>query len=210
MATKIYLRLILLLAAALVLRLDITHRSMGVTNGYTLADIPVRLLDRTGENVPLTRFEIDLLSPDGGEVIQRRYGTNGTTVIWLAAVQSRSDWRVQHPPQICYIAQGWRIEEQSTRILHDMHARAYDIQHMLVNKDGDRRVVYYFYTDGKHWTSSYFRRVLYAFFDRAVYAQSITWSIIQISTPLSSADAEARVSAACLELFARADGHVER
>ena len=201
MATKIYLRLILLLAAALVLRLDITHRSMGVTNGYTLADIPVRLLDRTGENVPLTRFEIDLLSPDGGEVIQRRYGTNGTTVIWLAAVQSRSDWRVQHPPQICYIAQGWRIEDETPLTLRDRQGRTYGVQRMIVNRDDLRRLVYYFYTDGRHWTSSFLSRVAHAFWSRALRAKTETWVLIQVSTPMHSSEAEPRLAAACLEIF---------
>ena len=201
MATKIRLRLILLLVVALALRLAITHRSTSLTRGYTLADIPTRLLDRPGESVPLTRFEVELLSPDGGGLVQRRYGTNGNAVIWLAAVQSLSDWRVQHPPQICYIAQGWRIDDERPLTLRDSQGRTYGVQRMIVNRDSFRRVVYYFYTDGRHWTASYLSRVAHAFWSRALHAKTETWVLIQVSTPLLSSDAEPRVAAACLEIF---------
>ena len=144
-----------------------------------------------------------LLAPDGGQIIQRCYG-QGDTILWLAAVQSRSDWRVQHPPQICYTAQGWHIEEQSVRQLRDQHARTRAVQRMVVSKDSERRVVYYFYTDGSHWTASYFRRVLQAFLDRAIYARASTWMLIQLSTPLADDHAEDRVSSACVEIFDQA------
>lgn len=209
MAPKTCLRLILLLAVALALRVAITHRSVSLVAGYSVDKLPTQLASHPGVDLPLTRFEVELLAPDGGHIVQRSYGS-GERILWLAAVGSRNNWRVQHPPQICYTAQGWRIEEQSTRILRDTHARAYDVQHMIVSRDGVRRIVYYFYTDGNHWTSSYILRVLYAFLDQAISAKSVTWSLIQISTPLSSTDAEARVSAACLELFDRAVGNAER
>ena len=72
---------------------------------------------------------------------------------------------------------------------------------MLVSKDNNRRVVYYFYTNGHYWTASYFGRVLRAFLDRAILSQISTWTLIQVSTPLTSANDEARLSAACVELF---------
>ena len=209
MATKTRLYLILLLAVALALRVAITQRSVCLVSGYTVESLPAQLAAQSGVNLPLSPFEVALLSPDGGRIVQRSFG-HGATILWLAAVQSRSDWRVQHPPQICYTAQGWRIEAQAARTLRDKNARAYGVQHMIVSKDGDRRVVYYFYTDGRHWTASYFSRVLHAFWDRAVHAEADTWVLIQVSTPLSSGDADARLKTACMELFAAASGTEKR
>ncbi|MEI8243994.1 MAG: exosortase C-terminal domain/associated protein EpsI [bacterium] len=203
MASKTCIFLILLLTAALALRVAILQRSVLLLPGYTAGAIPAQLAAQPGVNLPLTRFEVELLAPDGGQIIQRRYG-QGRTTIWLAAVQSRNDWRVQHPPQICYTAQGWLIEAQTTHTLRDRHNRARNVQRMLVSKDGERRVVYYIYTDGRHWTASYLSRVLHAFWDRAIRAQISTWALIQLSTPLASADAETRLSAACMELVDRA------
>ena len=204
MATKTRLLLILLLSVALVLRMTITNRSVQLLPGYTVELLPRQLNHQAGFDIPLTRVEVDLLAPDGGRIAQRGYG-QGDTTVWLAAVQSRDDWRVQHPPQVCYTAQGWHIEEQAPRTLRDTKRRAYAVQRMLVSKEGEHRVVYYFYTDGRHWTASYFSRVMYAFLDRAVFSQSSTWVLIQISTPLSSPGAEKRVFSACLDLFSQAE-----
>ena len=210
MATKTNLRLILLLAVALALRVVITHRSVCLVSGYTMENLPAQLAAQPGVELPLTPFEVALLSPDGGQIIQRRYG-QGDTVLWLAAVQSRSDWRVQHPPQVCYTAQGWRIEAQEARTLRFKKERAFGVQRMIVSKDNERRVVYYFYTDGRQWTASYFSRVLHAFWDRAAHAEANTWILVQVSTPLSSGgDGDARLKLACLELFTAASEKAER
>jgi EpsI family protein len=202
-ASKTCLCLILLITVALALRVTILQRSVRVLPGSKVGAIPTQLAAQPGIDLPLTRFEVELLAPDGGQITQRRYG-QGRTAIWLAAVQSQSDWRVQHPPQVCYTAQGWLIEAQTMHALRDRHSRVRNVQRMLVSKEGERRVVYYFYTDGRHWTASYLSRVLHAFWDRAVRAQISTWALIQLSTPLASADDETRLSAACAELFDRA------
>ena len=195
-----YFRLIVLLAVALVLSVFITHRSVGLLTGYGVERLPKQLASLTGEDLPLTPFEVELLAPDGGQIVQRRYG-QGDTVIWLSAVQSRSDWRVQHPPQICYVAQGWVIEEESPQTLRGRNGRACDVRRMVVRKDGERRLVYYFYTDGRHWTASYFSRVMDSFLDRMIHSNTSTWVLIQLSTPFSSGEDELRLSSACLELF---------
>jgi hypothetical protein len=72
---------------------------------------------------------------------------------------------------------------------------------MVVRKDGERRLVYYFYTDGRHWTASYFSRVMDSFLDRMIHSNTSTWVLIQLSTPFSSGEDELRLSSACLELF---------
>lgn len=194
MAKKIQLRLILLLVVAFALRLALTAREVRVAAGYTLDHLPAQLGAQAAVDLPLTPFEVELLAPEGGKILQRRYG-QGSNVVWLAAVQSRHDWRVQHPPQICYTAQGWRIEEEGARSLPTGDR----VQRMVVQKGSIRRVVYYLYTDGQHWTSSYFWRIFHALTDRAVRARVSIWAMIQLSTPLDAA-AEARLAAACAEL----------
>ena len=197
MAKSIHLRLILLLILALGLRYTLTARAVRLAPGYTLERLPKALGGQPAVDLPLSRFEVELLSPEGGKILQRRYDL-GSNCVWLAAVQSRSDWRVQHPPQICYTAQGWRILEQGGLALP---AGQMQVQRMLVEKNEDRRVVYYFYTDGRHWTSSYFWRIFHALSDRAVRAEASTWVMIQISTPYASAADEQRLAAVALELF---------
>ena len=203
MATKIRILLILLLSIGLLLRVNFTQRSTLLLSGYTTALLPKNLAGHSGEELPLQPFEVAALAPEGGQIVQRSYG-NGDTILWLTAVQSRDEWRVQHPPQLCYTSQGWILEEQARSTIRDPRASSFHVQRMIASKDGYRRLVYYFYTDGHYWTASYFRRVMYAFLDRAIYAQARTWMLIQISTPLSDPDAETRVASACIELVNQA------
>jgi EpsI family protein len=195
-AKKIQLRLIIVLLAALALRLALTAREVRVAAGYTLDRVPVQLGAQVAVDLPLSPFEVELLAPEGGKILQRRYG-QGSNSVWLAAVQSRHDWRVQHPPQICYTAQGWRIEEDGPHTLPSGER----VQRMVVQKGAARRVVYYLYTDGRHWTASYFWRIFHALFDRAVHAQVSTWAMLQLSTPQDSAGAESRLANACAGLL---------
>ena len=197
MAKSIHLRLIRLLALAFALRCALTVRTVRLAAGYTLDRVPAALGGQPAVDLPLTPFEVALLAPDGGKLLQRRFVLGGQPV-WVAAVQSRADWRVQHQPQICYTAQGWRIEEQGGHLLPERNLR---VQRMLVEKDSARRLVYYLYTDGKHWTSSYFWRIFHALSDRAVRAEVSTWVMLQISTPFTSAADEARLAAAARELL---------
>jgi len=196
-AQNIHLRLILLLALAFALRCALTARPVRLAAGYTLDRLPVEMGGQPAVDLPLSPFEVELLAPDGGKILQRRYDS-GPQVVWLAAVQSRTDWRVQHPPQICYTAQGWRILEQGGQALPESGLR---VQRMLVEKDARQRLVYYLYTDGRHWTSSYFWRIFHALSDRAVRAAVSTWVMVQISTPYTSTEDEARLAVAARELL---------
>ena len=198
MAKKIHLQLIVLLAVAFALRLALTAREERVVAGYTLDKVPARLGTQPAVDLPLTPFEVELLAPEGGRLLQRRYG-EGSNVVWLAAVQSQHDWRVQHPPQICYTAQGWHIEEDGPHTLPAGEC----VRRMVVQKGPARRVVYYLYTDGRYWTASYFWRIFHALTDRAIHARGSTWAMIQLSTPIETANAEARLAAACAELHPR-------
>jgi len=176
-------------------RVALAARTVRVIQGYTLANIPQQLGGERGTDLPLLPFEVELLAPDGGAILQRRYGP-ADRIVWLAAVQSRSDWRVQHPPQICYVAQGWRIEDERRLALPH-----YTVRRMLVSKQAQRRLVYYFYTDGRQWTGSYFNRIFHALLDRALRAQVSTWTLIQVSTPWRSDADEARLVRALDDLY---------
>ncbi len=198
MAKNIHLRLILLLAVALGLQFALTARTVRLATGYTLDRLPTELGGQPAVDLPLTPFEVALLAPEGGKILQRRYDV-GTQCVWLAAVQSQTDWRVQHPPQICYTAQGWQIEAQGRHTLPDS---TLSVQRMIVEKNGSRRLVYYLYTDGRHWTASYFWRIFHALTDRAVRAEVSTWVMMQISTPFASQDDEGRLAAAARFILA--------
>ena len=198
--THIAWLLIGLLVAGIATRLWLAARTVHEQTAFTLARLPLQLGGQDGVDLPLTPFEVELLAPDGGAILQRRYN-HGPEAVWLAAVQSRTDWRVQHPPQICYIAQGWSIDEKGGHALTLDGSRNIPVERMVVHKAAERRLVYYFYSDGRHWTASYARRIFHSLLDRLLHAQVSTWLMVQISTPFAGPSDEARLAAATVQIF---------
>ena len=193
--------LIGLLTAGIAARLWLAERPVHEHAAFTLARLPTQLGGQPGVDLPLTPFEVELLAPDGGEILQRRYN-HGPEAIWLAAVQSRTDWRVQHPPQVCYIAQGWSIDEKDGCALVPGSGQKISVERLVVHKTDSCRLVYYFYADGRHWTASYARRIFFSLADRLLRAQVNTWLMVQISTPFTGPADETRLAAATLQIFA--------
>lgn len=190
-----------LLLAGWVGSLWLTRRPLQQYSAVTLDRLPARLCGQAGADVAPSAFEVGLLAPDGGRIFQRRFGS-GQEVVWMAAVQSLGDWRVQHPPQVCYIAQGWRIEEQGDRLLELGSGRRLQVTRMVVNRQGRRRVVYYFYSDGTHWTASYVARIAYTLMGRVFQSRINTWLLVQVSTPWQSPTDEERLVGAVGEVYA--------
>ena len=179
----------------------LANRPLQQYSAFTLDRLPVRLDGQPGAEIAPSAFEVDLLAPEGGRISQLCFGS-GRQVIWMAAVQSRGDWRVQHPPQVCYVAQGWRIEEQGNRQLDLGGGRWLGVTRMIVSRQGMRRAVFYFYSDGTHWTASYAARIAYSLIGRAFHARINSWLLVQVSTPWQSPADEDRLVRAIGEVYA--------
>ena len=82
--------------------------------GPQLHDIPLQIGEWTGEDVPQTNVEVQiLLEPE--EYVYRRYRNDEGKIIWLSIIGSRQP-KSFHPPQICYDAAGWRTQVSSGEI----------------------------------------------------------------------------------------------
>lgn len=129
-----------------------TEREQAVTAampldlGADLNQIPLRLGEWQGEDVPLTNIEVFiLLEPE--QTIQRLYRDQTGHYIWLSLMGGRTS-RTFHPPDICYDADGWRTRMASHVIplpdggeLHGLWLEAEKSQ--LDRQDAHR--VFYFY-----------------------------------------------------------------
>ncbi|MGC8838344.1 MAG: exosortase-associated EpsI family protein [Anaerolineae bacterium] len=106
--------------------------------GADWGQIPLRLGEWTGEDVPQDNLEVYLLlQPE--QYLFRQYRRGDGALLWLSLLGSR-EVRSFHPPQICYTADGWRTEMQSEQVplgqgeLWAMHllARKGDVWHSVL------------------------------------------------------------------------------
>ncbi len=109
--------------------------------GPQLHDLPPQIGEWTGEDVPQTNIEVNiLLEPE--EYVYRRYRRADGKILWLSIIGSRQS-KSFHPPQICYDAAGWATEIASEPITlekGDFYALKVKAQ-----KDGWTHLVLYFY-----------------------------------------------------------------
>ena len=96
---------------------------------------------------------------------------------WLVTVESRENWRVHHPPEICYKATGWTIVDlQVIRLGGEL-----TVKELVVERDSQRRRVLYWFTDGKYDTASYFGRLWFTTLTRLFRNRIPTWLMVRVS-----------------------------
>jgi EpsI family protein len=122
-----------------------------------LAAFPAKVGGMVSVAEELTAEERNLEATTGGEIKRRAY-SKGVQTVWVALVTTGASWRVHHPPEFCYAAQGWTVLDN--RLRQARGSESY--RELLVEKDGDRRVVQYWFTDGQRTTASALSRWLAA------------------------------------------------
>lgn len=102
---------------------------------------------------PLTDDERELIAATGGQIARRAYEVDGRTV-WMALVTAGSSWRIHHPPEFCYLAQGWTVLQND--VITRKGGPGY--RELLTDRDGERRLVQYWFTDGSRATTNLLER----------------------------------------------------
>ena len=74
-----------------------------------LRDLPYELLGLSGEDVPINQTILDDLDPD--DLVIRRYIRPDGAPIWVVLIYFVNTRLGGHDPQLCYVSQGYRIEE---------------------------------------------------------------------------------------------------
>ncbi len=97
-----------------------TERERAVTSPYNfslsgkLSDVPLRLGEWQGQDVPQTNLEVFiLLEPE--QYVQRMYRLPDGRYVWLSLIGSRKS-KSFHSPQICYDTDGWQTEASSVAV----------------------------------------------------------------------------------------------
>jgi hypothetical protein len=129
-----------------------TERERAVTTPFNfslrgkLSDVPLRLGEWQGEDVPQTNLEVFiLLEPE--QYLQRMYRLPDGRYVWLSLIGSRKS-KSFHSPQICYDTDGWQTEASSVAVLlakGEVYALQLAAKKDLGGGNNAEHVVLYFY-----------------------------------------------------------------
>lgn len=113
-----------------------------------LHNVPLKLGDWQGEDVPETNKEVMILL-DPEQYIQRLYKNSAGQYIWLSMVGGRSS-QPFHAPDICYKADGWKFNTDSQAVKLQDGSEIYGLwleakKRMQGEKNYTHHIVFYFY-----------------------------------------------------------------
>lgn len=108
-----------------------------------LASLPSEIAGWGARDLPLDSVVESVLQADFN--LQRAYRHPSGGLIWLYVgyYGTGRGGRPEHTPRGCYVGAGWGIEE--SRVLHAGPERALSLNEYVVERGGDRRLVFFWY-----------------------------------------------------------------
>ncbi|MEQ8765238.1 MAG: EpsI family protein [Planctomycetota bacterium] len=192
------LGLVLLPVAGLSLWLSFSE-ARATRHANIARDVPLKIGGWQGEDKKLSDRVYELL--ETRDVVFRRYRRKDEN-IWLCLVQAQDNRRGSHPPEICYIGQGFEVDENRTAELRLDPGKALSVRRLKIHKSDQEWAVLYWYQVGTWQTSSYFAQQLQLIIN-LLLARKAPAVVVRFDTRIEEAESEEDAYAR-LERFARA------
>ncbi|MBI2871188.1 MAG: EpsI family protein [Candidatus Omnitrophica bacterium] len=120
--------------------------------GNLMQDIPLAAGEWQGSDVPVREEVFEIL--ETRNILQRRYVNHEDEIVFLDIVQSETDGRATHPPEVCYIGEGVEIVKKD-RLNLNIGGSALIVNRLVVQDGGRQDLVLYWYKAGDLKTASY-------------------------------------------------------
>ena len=108
-----------------------------------LAACPTAFGDWNGTELSFENAVVEELKAD--DILIRRY-RRGTATVWLCMVYHQNRRFGAHDPRLCYQSQGYLLHPQPPARVDDGHPGGLEVNRFIVDRRGDRRMVYYWWT----------------------------------------------------------------
>jgi EpsI family protein len=108
-----------------------------------LAACPATLGEWNGSDLSFEDAVIEELKAD--DILIRRY-QRGPATVWLCMVYHQNRRFGAHDPHLCYQSQGYLLHPQPAAHVDDGHPGGLEVNRFIVDRRGDRRMVYYWWT----------------------------------------------------------------
>jgi EpsI family protein len=108
-----------------------------------LAACPTSFGDWNGTDLSFADAVVEELKAD--DLLIRRY-RRGPAVVWLCMVYHQNRRFGAHDPQLCYQSQGYLVDPGARVRVEDGRPGGLEVNRFVVERQGERRVVYYWWT----------------------------------------------------------------
>jgi exosortase D (VPLPA-CTERM-specific) len=174
-----------------------------------LVDFPSRFGDWVGERSPLDGVYQDALQLD--DYLFANYHEAGSRPVnfYVAWYDSQRSGRSVHSPRACIPGGGWIIRSFEERSLEAGAAGRVPVNRVLIELDGHRQLVYYWFQQrGRHLTSEYLVK-WYIFWD-ALTRNRTDGALVRLSIPIADDADESSADRTVARFAAQALPSLER
>ncbi|MCX7926569.1 MAG: EpsI family protein [Candidatus Omnitrophica bacterium] len=152
-------------------------------DNVNLKDFPLSIGDWQGKDLPLKERVYELL--ETRNLIMRDYVNSQGKIINLYIIYSQDNRKVSHPPEICLQSEG-AVVVQKSEIAVSKNIKA---TKMILEKEGSRQVVLFWYKVGSAYTPSYIRQQIKVSFGRLL-GKKVSSALIRLVIPIEASLSE--------------------
>lgn len=109
--------------------------------------------------------------------------------VYVGYYGTRSGGTPEHTPDICYPAQGWAILDSARR--HVGGRDGFDLRELIVEKNGERRIVHFWYRTGDRSGMTSVTELRFNLFWNRITQDRGDGALIRLSIPVTFGDVEA-------------------
>lgn len=148
---QIILSLLFLITGILSMGLYTSGKSM--QGALYARNIPLQIGEWEGIDIPMDEETMRLL--ETRDILFRAYTKPGEEPVYLCVVFAQNNRRSIHPPEVCYIASGWEVGDKKSIPSKEFKSNIdFNATKILITRNYDKQLVYYWYKAGKEFTSS--------------------------------------------------------
>jgi len=165
--------------------------------------IPLRIGEWRGTSHEVSEGTKKVLKTE--DIIMRSYQNQRTQeAVGLAVIFAMSKRKVAHPPEQCYAADGYEIEQIEEDCFTTEEGQTVKARHLLIMRKNNDQVVLYWYRAGQLNTPSLVRMSLHVILSNLLMRPQTRVGLIRLATTIENAD-DATIAAARerLKRFAR-------
>lgn len=189
-----------LVAIAAVAQLALPTRAEMIPSRSALVDFPTRLGEWQGEREPMADVYAEALQLDDYLLANYRDTSGQQLNFYVAWYNSQRAGRSVHSPRACIPGGGWIIRSFEETNLEHVGRGAFPVNRVIIELDGHRQAVYYWFRQRGHQMTSEYLVKWYIFWD-ALTRNRTDGALVRIVIPLA-ADTDAAAADAQAAHFA--------
>lgn len=181
-----YLTAVFLLAITCLFVLLIEEPMKTPAGEINLSGIPKRIGTWSlFRDIPVHDYVRNMLQTDA--VLMREYVNPEGRKVYFSVIYCRENREGFHPPEICYVSDGFEVQEQEVEEVEITEERKIKVNKLLVISEDRSEIVLYWFNAGERVLTNYYAHQYYLLLNQLLHGKS-SGTLIRVVSPVIEED----------------------